>query len=100
MGKWAGFVIEHGIAGVAALLVGLVAVWWVAPTTDAGVNFLLLLVFLVAFAAIELGRKLWRRAAAGPDGTTPAETETPTEAPAEAGQEAAATPGEERRPST
>lgn len=84
MSKWVGFVIEHGIAGVAALLVGLGAVWWIEPTTDAGAGFLLLLAFLVAFAAIELGRKALRSTGAGRSTEeTPAEGEAePAAAPA------------------
>lgn len=80
MGKWAGFVIEHGIAGVAALLLALAAVWWVDPTTEGGMAFLLVLVFVVTFAAIELTRRaLARRREGIAKAAATNEPEAPTE---------------------
>lgn len=56
--KWLAALFQHGLVSVFALLVAVAAVWWVEPTTNGGIAFLLFIVFMVALAVIELGRKL------------------------------------------
>jgi hypothetical protein len=59
--KWLGAFFQHGFVSVLALLVAVAAVWWVEPTTNGGIAFLLSIVFIVALAVLELVRKLARR---------------------------------------
>jgi hypothetical protein len=56
--KWLAAFFQHGLASVGALLVAVLAVWWVEPTTNGGVAFLMIIVFIVALAVIELARRL------------------------------------------
>ena len=56
--KWLAAFFTHGLASVGALLVAILAVWWVEPTTNGGVAFLMIIAFVVALAAIELARRL------------------------------------------
>ena len=56
--KWLAALFQHGLVSVFALLVAIAAVWWVEPTTNGGIAFLLFVVFMLALAVIELGRKL------------------------------------------
>jgi hypothetical protein len=92
--KWLAAVLQHGLISVFALLIAIAAVWWVEPTTRDGIAFLLFIVFIVALAVLELGRKLVLRlkppalaAAAAPqpsvDAPPPADaTPQPDEKPA------------------
>lgn len=65
--KWLAAVFQHGLASVFALLAAVAAVWWVEPTTNGGIAFLLFIVFIVALAVIELGRKVVTRFTAKPE---------------------------------
>jgi hypothetical protein len=56
--KWLAALFQHGLVSVFALLIAIAAVWWVEPTTNGGIAFLLFVVFMLALAVIELGRKL------------------------------------------
>jgi hypothetical protein len=56
--KWLAALFQHGMVSVFALLIAIAAVWWVEPTTNGGIAFLLFIVFMLALAVIELGRKL------------------------------------------
>jgi hypothetical protein len=59
--KWLAALFQHGLVSVFALLIAIAAVWWVEPTTNGGIAFLLFVVFMLALAVIELGRKLMLR---------------------------------------
>jgi hypothetical protein len=59
--KWLAVLFQHGLVSVVALLIAIAAVWWVEPTTNGGIAFLLFVVFMLALAVIELGRKLMMR---------------------------------------
>jgi hypothetical protein len=56
--KWLAALFQHGLVSVFALLVAIAAVWWVEPTTNGGIAFLLFIVFMLALAVLEFGRKL------------------------------------------
>jgi hypothetical protein len=56
--KWLAAFFTHGLASVGALLAAVLAVWWVEPTTNGGVAFLMIIAFIVALAVIELARRL------------------------------------------
>ena len=64
--KWLAALFQHGLVSVLALLVAVAAVWWVEPTTNGGIAFLLFIVFIVAIAVFELIRKLARKLKPGP----------------------------------
>lgn len=57
MEKWIPIALQHGTAAVGALLLAIAAVWWIEPTTNGGVAFLMFIVFVVALAALELVNK-------------------------------------------
>jgi hypothetical protein len=56
--KWLAAFFTHGLASVGALLAAVLAVWWVEPTTNGGIAFLMIIAFILALAVIEIARKL------------------------------------------
>lgn len=52
------FLTEHGLNAIIALLLALLSIWWIEPTTEGGVAFLILIVFSIGFAFLEIIKKL------------------------------------------
>lgn len=52
---------RYGVPGAAGLLIGLVAVWWIAPTTNAGAALIIAICVCVAALLTALVRSALNR---------------------------------------